>query len=165
MKRTTKRISKKLTSKQANKISLTISFVYLLLSVIHLVTSDITGDEFVFALLIGCITGALLCYIVVYFFLFNGEEIEREERYKNTQQEIMDFLTVDQFTELSFIPKNNYSETEMISGILKKEGCRFWAKLDENTNIILIVKDKNDDIVWESNIENHEYFHSKFKKL
>ena len=30
-------------------------------------------------------------------------------------------------------------------------------------NIILIVKDKNDDIVWESNIKNHEYFHNCHK--
>ena len=51
----------------------------------------------------------------------------------------------------------------MIRQILQKEGCKFYAKLTENKNIYLIVKDKHNEEVYSVEIENHVYFNSNFK--
>ena len=52
------------------------------------------------------------------------------------------FLSKVVFTELSFISNDdNYSgEYEMLLAIQKGSGCKFFAKLNEEDKIILIVK-------------------------
>ena len=52
---------------------------------------------------------------------------------------------------------------DMIMQILQKEGCKFYAKLTENNNIHLVVKDKHNENVYSVEIENLIYFNSNFK--
>ena len=51
----------------------------------------------------------------------------------------------------------------MMNKILQKEECKFYAKLIENNNIYLIVKDKHNEEVFSEEIENHVYFNHNFK--
>lgn len=44
---------------------------------------------------------------------------------------------------------------DMIIQILEKEGCKFYAKLTENNNIHLVVKDKHNEEVYSVEIENN----------
>ena len=52
---------------------------------------------------------------------------------------------------------------DMIMQILQKEGCKFYAKITENNNIHLVVKDKHNEEVYSVEIENLIYFNSNFK--
>lgn len=51
----------------------------------------------------------------------------------------------------------------MMKKILRKEECKFYAKLTDNENIYLVVKDKHDEEVYDTKIENYDYFDSYFK--
>ena len=42
--------------------------------------------------------------------------------------------------------------------------CRFFAKLDENDEIILIAKDKEDNEIYRFEISNYSYFNARFKQ-
>jgi len=80
------------------------------------------------------------------------------------KKEIVDtFLSKDKFTLLTFFLNCSNSEADMLSAILKAEGCKFYAKLTEDDNILLIVKDKNDDEIYNTIISNYLYFTNHFK--
>ena len=57
----------------------------------------------------------------------------------------------------------NDGSIEEYEKILQKEECKFYAKLTENNNIYLIVKEKHNEEVYSAEIENHVYFNSNFK--
>ena len=73
------------------------------------------------------------------------------------------FLSKDKFTQLSFFINCGESEAKMLSAIIHAEGCKFYGKITEDDNILLIVKDKNDDEIYNTIISNYLYFTNHFK--
>ena len=59
-------------------------------------------------------------------------------------------------------PADDGSHIDMMNKILQKEECKFYAKLTEDNNIYLIVKDKHEEVLSEE-IQNYVYFNNKFK--
>lgn len=158
-----KRSKKNLTSKQANRISLIISAIYLIVSLIRGIIEKPTGDNAVYYWTIGCMAGTAFIYFVFYFVIFKGEDKVREERAKVTEGVTMQYLSYTDFKEVYFLAEGFGSDIDMMRKILQKEGCKFYAKLTENNNIFLIVKDKHNEEVYSAEIENHVYFNSNFK--
>ena len=75
------------------------------------------------------------------------------------------FLTKEKFTELSFTPQeDDGGEYEMLLAIQKGTNCKFFAKLNEDDKIILIVKDKDNVEIYNCKISNYYYFNLRFKK-
>lgn len=74
------------------------------------------------------------------------------------------FLSKDKFTELSFFLNCGESEAKILSAIIHAGGYKFYAKLTEDDNILLIVKDKNNDEIYNTIISNYLYFTNHFKK-
>lgn len=74
------------------------------------------------------------------------------------------FLSKDKFTQLSFFLNCGETDSKMLSAILHAEGCKFYAKLTEDDNILLVVKDKNEDEIYNTIISNYLYFTTHFKK-
>lgn len=75
-------------------------------------------------------------------------------------------LTKEKFTELSFIPQedDDGGEYEMLLAIQKGTNCKFFAKLNEDDKIILIVKNKDNVEIYNCKISNYYYFNLRFKK-
>ena len=153
------RIKKKLTSKQVGIISMVIAMIG---GMIFFYLTYSKGEGIFISGIISLVM-AMVIAIWCYSFVLKGTEREINEEEKALQADVKKFLCTGTITELLFTPKNNGDETEMILGILKEVGCRFFAKLDENENIILIVYDKDGKKVWEEKIENYFYFKDRFK--
>lgn len=154
-----KRIKKQLTSKQVGIISMVVAIVC---GIIYFWLPYSKGEG-IFISGIMALVIAMVIFIFCFYPVLKGADREIEEEEKSLQADVKKFLCIEKFTELIFIPKNNEVETEMILGILKEVGCRFFAKLDQDENIILIVKDEDDRKVWEEKIENYFYFDARFK--
>ncbi len=155
------RNKKELSSKQANRISLVISTIYFIYVFLNGIISKPTGNQAVYYWMIGCVVGTIFIYGVFYFFIFKGEEKAKEERTKEIEIVTSQYLSYTDFKQVYFLAKGYGSD--MIRQILQKEGCKFYAKLTENKNIYLLVKDKHNEEVYSVEIENHVYFNSNFK--
>lgn len=158
-----KRNKKKLSSKQANRISLlisTIGFIFML--VIGLISKP-TGKVEICYWIMGCIVAPMFIYLIFYFFIFKGEGRKAEEDAKEIEIVTTQHLSCTDFTQVYFLVKGYGSHIDMMRQILQKEGCKFYAKLTENKNIYLIVKDKYNEEVYSVEIQNHVYFHYNFK--
>lgn len=158
-----KRSKQNLTSKQANRISLIISVIYFIYTLVNGVISKPTGDFAVYYWTLGCIVGTVLIYFVFYFVIFKVEDKVRKERAKEIEIATIQYLSYTEFKEVYFSAEGVGNDIDMMRKILQKEGCKFYAKLAENNNILLIVKDKHNEEVYSAEIENHVYFNSNFK--
>lgn len=158
-----KRNKKKLNSKQANRISLVISTIYFIYAFVNGIISKTTGNQAVYYWMIGCVVGTIFIYGVFSCFIFKGEEKAREERTKEIEIVTAQYLSYTDFKQVYFLAKGYGRNIIMMRQILQKEGCKFYAKLTENKNIYLIVKDKHNEEVYSVEIENHVYFNSNFK--
>lgn len=158
-----KRNKKKINSKWANRISLLISTIYFICSLINGIISKPTGDEAFYYWTIGCVTGTLFIYMFFYIFIFKGDDREFEEKAKETEFSTKQYLSYTDFKQVYFIVTDAGSYIDMMRQILEKEGCKFYAKLTENNKIYLIVKDKHNEEVYSTEIENYVYFDNHFK--
>lgn len=52
---------------------------------------------------------------------------------------------------------------DYIKCMLEKAGCKFYAKLNEEDEIIVIAKDSNDKVLYNDEIKNSLYFDATFK--
>lgn len=141
-----KRNKKKLDSKQANRISLLISTVYFIYVLVNGLISKPTGDQAVYYWTIGCAIGTIFIYVVLYAMIFKVDDRKSEERAREMEIVTAQYLSYTDFKQVYF-----------------KEECKFYAKLTENDNIYLIVKDKHNEEVFSKEIENYVYFHNNFK--
>lgn len=155
-----KRIKKQLTSKQAGIISVAIAIVC---GMIYFWLPYSKGEEIYISGLLSFIIGIVI-YMFCYSFVLRGDKREHKERQEAVKAELKKSLSTGELTELIFTPENNGSETTMVLGILEKQGCRFFAKFNENEKIILIVYDKDEKEVWKEEIVNYFYFDSRFKQ-
>ena len=109
--------------------------------------------------IVMCLILGLLFAFALYGILlvFAGSPTTKERKKVNT------FLSKDKFTQLSFFLDCGVSNAKILSAILNAEGCKFYAKLTEDDNILLIVKDKYDDEIYNTIISNYFYFTNHFK--
>ena len=156
------RNKKKINSKQANQISLIISAIYFICIFIKELVSKPVGDFAVYYLAIGCVVRTLLIYFFVYEIIFKGEDIARSERERQIEVATRQCLSKTDYKQVYFLYES-CDKTDMIMQILQKEGCKFYAKLTENNNVHLVVKDKYDEEVYSVEIENLIDFNSNFK--
>ena len=155
-----KRNKKKLDSEQAIRIrtSWLISTVYFIcVLVIGLILKP---DQAVNYWLTFGITGTVAIFNVSYFMIFNDSVIELEDEMKIIT---VQHLSYTDFKQVYFLGADDGSYIiNMMNKILQKEECKFYAKLTENDNIYLIVKDKHDEEVF-SEVIDYVYFNYNFK--
>lgn len=155
-----KRNKKKLDSEQAIRIrtSWLISTVYFIcVLVIGLILKP---DQAVNYWLTFGITGTVAIFNVSYFMIFNDSVIELEDEMKIIT---VQHLSYTDFKQVYFLVADDGSYIiNMMNKILQKEECKFYAKLTENDNIYLIVKDKHDEEVF-SEVIDYVYFNYNFE--
>ena len=66
-------------------------------------------------------------------------------------------LSYTDFQQVYFLVTDVGSHINMMRQILQKEECKFYAKLIDNKNIYLVVKDKHNEEVYSAEIENYVY--------
>lgn len=157
------RNKKKINSKQANIISLIISGIYFIYMFIKGLATKPIGDFAVYYWGIGCVAGTLLIYYIFYYFVFKVEDKNVAEREQQIEVVTKKYLSSTDYKQVYFFYESCDDITDMIMQILQKEECKFYAKLTENNNVHLVVKDKHKEEVYSAEIENLIYFNSNFK--
>ena len=149
---------KNLTRKKIVMLSAVITTIIFLAFVwFGLILNPNPGKRTIF--IVMCLILALLFAFALYGVLltFSGLPSNREKKATYT------FLSKDKFTQLSFFLNCGESVAKMLSAIIHAEGCKFYAKLTEDDNILLIIKNKNDDEIYNTIISNYSYFTIHFK--
>lgn len=158
-----KRNKKKLDSEQAirTRTSLLISTVYFIcVLVIGLILKP---DQAVNYWLTFGITGTLVIFSVSYFMIFNDFERVLKDEVIEMKIITAQHLSYTDFKQVYFLGADDGSYIiNMMNKILQKEECKFYAKLTENNNIYLIVKDKHDEEVF-SEVIDYVYFNYNFE--
>ncbi len=158
-----KRNKKKLDSEQAirTRTSLLISTVYFIcVLVIGLILKP---DQAVNYWLMFGITGTLVIFSVSYFMIFNDFERVLKDEVIEMKIITAQHLSYTDFKQVYFLGADDGSYIiNMMNKILQKEECKFYAKLTENNNIYLIVKDKHDEEVF-SEVIDYVYFNYNFE--
>ena len=158
-----KRNKKKLDSEQAirTRTSLLISTVYFIcVLVIGLILKP---DQAVNYWLMFGITGTLVIFSVSYFMIFNDFERVLKDEVIEMKIITAQHLSYTYFKQVYFLGADDGSYIiNMMNKILQKEECKFYAKLTENNNIYLIVKDKHDEEVF-SEVIDYVYFNYNFE--
>lgn len=157
-----KRIKKGLTIKQAKIITSIIAVILFILFTTPIITVAVINNlgiyELVLALLFDCLA-------IVIFSALCWEVLEFTAKDSKEKMVAIGYLNREEFTEILFVPKENLgSETEMISAILRKVDCKFFAKLTDNDEIILLLKDKENNEIYHCEISNYTYFNLRFKE-
>lgn len=104
--------------------------------------------------------------LIVYAIFFANRHYEEqfEEENKHKKAELIPYLSKNDFTEIHFDLKDYHGDAiDMVKQILQKEECKFYAKLAENDNVIIIAKDKHNEEVYKKKIENLLYIDNYFK--
>ncbi len=151
------RNKKKLNSTQATLISLMISILYLIFMLIG--AKFLKQDENFAAFYRGifCSIGTPFIFIIFYEIVFKVKDKRKEE----AEVAIRKYLSTTDYKQVIFLYEP-CDITKMLVQILQKEDCKFYAKLTENNNIHLIVKDKNNEEVYSTEIDNIFYFNANF---
>ena len=154
----------KLTCKQAWGISIIIAlFIGLIYALIFAST---------FAALFLLFSSILVCTIALtpMVFIFDlGYKDKVQQWEMNKTEAILAYnLSKDTYVKLKFLPDETIINThciKMLTTLLTNSNYSFWAKLTEEDNVKLIVKDVNDNILYDEIISNFRYLNAYFKPL
>lgn len=155
-----KREKKKLSSKQTSIISWTISIVCFICMFISVWFLNLNTRFELLCWAVTCVCGTMFIFYVFYGLTFNVIRREREERIKELEK----YLSFTDFKQVYFIEKD-YADVivNTMNQIIQKEEYKFYAKLTENQNIYLIVKDKHNQEVYCTEIKKPVCFNSNFR--
>lgn len=150
----------KITSKQATIISLLIALIYAIILTI-IVETFCSPNKISVLVYFGL--NFFLAFTISYFIDFEVPDRKREEHRNEIKLRNIQRLSSTSFKQVYFNPEYNGVNTDIMLTILEKDGCVFYAKLVENNCIYLIIKDKNNEEVFNEKIGNHLYFALNFK--
>lgn len=155
MKKQNERSKRKLTSKQISIIAAIICAIYCVIAFIFLINSENNTAKFVITILTFVII-MIMTYIILQDFVLKDEA-------KRLKEKIEEKLQRDHFVEIELMPYEINKQTEMFEYILKNIGCKFYAKLLDSGEIMIIGKDRYDNTVYKELTENYYYFEATFK--
>lgn len=157
-----KQNKRKLTSKQATRISCLITLILDILALIRAISLKPSGDDVVY-LIVLLLLGSLYVFFMLCIFIFKVPDRISEERFKKMELKNSHILSSTTFTQVYFCPEDTGGTIDIMMTILRNEKCNFYAKLTENNSINLIVKDKHNEEIFNEIIDNHLYFANNFK--
>lgn len=154
-----KRRKGELAAKDASRIAKIISFIFLMILFIILFKARSEILDYI----VACMS-AITLWIVIYILIFRGDKKEFEEENIRIGAKLASVLSKTDFKEVQFQLTPTDSATMMLLDILEKEQVKFYARLvEDNDGIIIQCIDKHGDMVHESKITNFSYFEKYFK--
>ena len=163
---------KNLSEVQTKKLSIIISSIISIsfLGILLWVNRGTEIDIFVYFL---SVVLTILIWVVLYelsYTLFGGYSKKYVKHITETKQKIiLDYgLSKESYIEVIpnydfFLRDSRYSK--FLIAIFKNSNYKYYTKLTENEEIELIVKDKNQNIIYTDNLTNFFYFEAQFNKL
>lgn len=94
---------------------------------------------------------------------FTEVYIAESDLEKDQKKMILTILEELGYNKVYSMSKDEKIRTESIKPILKEAGCKFYAKLNKEDEIIVIAKDSNDKVLYNDEIKNSLYFDATFK--
>ena len=154
-----KRRKGELAAKDASRIAKIISFIFLMILFIILFKARSEILDYI----VACMS-AITLWIVIYILIFRGDKKEFEEENIRIGAKLASVLSKTDFKEVQFQLTPTDSATMMLLDILEKEQVKFYAKLaEDNEGIVIQCIDKHNDMVHLSKITNFSYFEKFFK--
>ena len=154
-----KRRKGELAAKDASRIAKIISFIFLMILFIILFKARSEILDYI----VACMS-AITLWIVIYILIFRGDKKEFEEENIRIGAKLASVLSKTDFKEVQFQLTPTDSATMMLLDILEKEQVKFYARLvEDNDGIIIQCIDKHGDMVHLSKITNFSYFEKFFK--
>lgn len=145
----------KLTSKQASLCSSVVAiFMATVLGILffYIIVPDVPLSVVV-ALFLGVILDLSLDMTI----FKSVEKRESERRLKEKEWIISKYgLTKEFYTELRYV------QEDMLIAIIDESGCKFYAKFNDEEKIELIIKNKDDNIIYSEVISDFDYFEMFF---
>lgn len=160
-------MKKKITSKSARKIcdKLTIvSVIIFILIAFFGVPSWHLAMKILLVLLGICLSIWIFQYIT-YELILKGDELEANEQSELLWKGLRNSLSSNELTKVTYIiPQiNNYDDgIKILLDLWKSCDFNFYAKLNENNSIILLVRDQEDKLIYKTSITNPFFFISNF---
>ena len=127
------RSKRKLSSKQANIISVLISTIYFICMLVNGLISKPTEDR------------------------------QREEKEIELAEQTIKNLLGDDLKQVYFSATDEGRNLNMLKKIIQNEECKFYARIKSNKNIGLVVRDRYDEEVYKGEINDYVYFNQNFK--
>lgn len=160
----TKRRKRELTAKQVKTIASIISIgIFLGAMIMDISHVKFNSIEFLIIERLGDYTLLLMFSIVIYDLILRLGKVPRKEDDDKIRADIMEMLSKTDFKEVYFQLTSTDHATMMLLDILEKEQVKFYAKLaEDDEGIILQCIDKHGDMVHESKITNFSYFEKIF---
>lgn len=105
---------------------------------------------------------AICLYLTFLLGIFQAHKLGDKERFERAKQRVLLHytLTKEQYTKVNYIYDQSLDRI-MFEKML--EFFDFYVKLNDNEEIELVVKDKNDNIVFTKTTDNFIYFEAHFK--
>lgn len=157
-----------LTIKQARKLSVIYSLISAL-AISILFTLIVFGIHLTslipFAIfLIGSFP--MICGI--FYIVFDGPYKEKKAEWKAAEQVIISKfnLNITDYAEVRYKYEKGIKETleaELFMTILTNSACRFLVKLTEDEQIEVVVKDKDENIIYTETLDDFDYFENHFE--
>ncbi len=157
------RSKRKLSSKQANLISVLISTIYFICMLVNGLISKPTEDQAIFYWAIWCVLATVIIYLILYFLIFSGEDRQREEKEIELAEQTIKNLLGDDLKQVYFSATDEGRNLNMLKKIIQNEECKFYARIKSNKNIGLVVRDRYDEEVYKGEINDYVYFNQNFK--
>ena len=149
----------KMSSKEALSISCIVGFAYFVLSNLFYYFSFGKIESFIsFKWGLICLCPTISIPLVLFFPLFDGDlrmDKEMEESQKKIVQKKLspDYFSVVKYKNITSLYQDKITK-EIISNF------QFEAKLSKDTNIIVIAKDKNGNLLYECSLNISSFFES-----
>lgn len=107
---------------------------------------------------------SICCYYFLFNFVFKVKHLKKIEKSTVLKSNIMQYLSYSQFKQVYLAKEEDNANTReiMMRSIIKKEKCKFYAKLTADDSIHLLVQDRYKKTVYESKIKNPAYFTKTF---
>lgn len=139
-------------------------------AIMALIIAAIVATSIILFMEEAIITGIVVCFplwlsihLTFYLVIFKGHKIETKETLNQAKQRVLlhyDNLTKGEYIKVYYVYDENLDRI-MIEKIL--EFFDFYVKLNNNEEIELVVKDKDNNIVFTKTTDNFIYFERHFK--
>lgn len=137
------RIKKRLTLKQAKIMTFIAAIIFCVIETIAIIHRFLNHPDWYLTFYLGVLGFTALLAIIWILLKSIVSRIELDERILSK-----DFLNKEEFTEILYIPDIHGYEKEITLDIFRKLDCKFFAKLNEDEKIILIVKDNENNVIY-----------------
>ena len=148
-----------LTYKKARNYS---AIAAIVLTIIPCISIATFLEDSIFLTIFVAITLCICLYSVFLFGIFQAHKLMEKELTDETKQRVLSHynLTKDQYIKVNYI-YDQPLDSQMITKLI--DFYDFYVKLNDTEEIDLIVKDKNNNIVFTKTINNFIYFEAHFK--